>query len=96
MNKFKIVALVPMRHSSERVLGKNYRSFAGKPLFFHIIESLIQSKFIETIIIDTKENEIKIGLTYNDIYEIGKLRFGENIGPESIFLKLYNDKKGKV
>jgi CMP-N-acetylneuraminic acid synthetase len=58
MNKFKIVALVPMRHSSERVLGKNYRSFAGKPLFFHIIESLIQSKFIETIIIDTDSPNI--------------------------------------
>ncbi|MEI6190035.1 MAG: acylneuraminate cytidylyltransferase family protein [Chitinophagia bacterium] len=58
MNKFKIAALVPMRHSSERVPGKNYRNFAGKPLFFHIIESLTQSKYIETIVIDTDSKSI--------------------------------------
>ena len=57
-NKFKIVALVPMRHSSERVPGKNFRDFAGKPLFFHIVESLSQSKFIDSIIIDTGSKNI--------------------------------------
>ena len=29
----KFVAMVPMRHNSERVRGKNYRPFAGKPLY---------------------------------------------------------------
>jgi CMP-N-acetylneuraminic acid synthetase len=57
-NKFKIVALVPMRHSSERVPGKNYRDFAGKPLFFHIVQSLSQSKFIDSIVIDTDSKNI--------------------------------------
>ena len=28
MIKYKISAIVPMRHSSERVVGKNYRDFA--------------------------------------------------------------------
>ena len=28
----KIVALVPMRHHSQRVPGKNYRALAGKPV----------------------------------------------------------------
>jgi len=37
----KIAALVPMRHNSERVPGKNYRQFAGKPLYTHIIDSLL-------------------------------------------------------
>ncbi|MEN6481430.1 MAG: acylneuraminate cytidylyltransferase family protein, partial [Anaerolineaceae bacterium] len=36
----KIVALVPMRHQSVRVPGKNYRALAGKPLFHHIIQTL--------------------------------------------------------
>lgn len=58
MKKFKIAALVPMRHSSERVPGKNYRDFAGKPLFFHVIESLIKSKFIDEIVIDTDSPNI--------------------------------------
>ncbi|MBB3933885.1 CMP-N-acetylneuraminic acid synthetase, partial [Kaistia hirudinis] len=31
---YKLVALMPMRHSSERVKGKNYRPFGdGRPLF---------------------------------------------------------------
>ncbi|NNV54899.1 acylneuraminate cytidylyltransferase family protein [Limnovirga soli] len=53
MEKKKIVAIVPMRHSSERVKGKNYRDFAGKPLYQHIIESLLQCTLIDTVLIDT-------------------------------------------
>jgi CMP-N-acetylneuraminic acid synthetase len=48
-----IVALVPMRHHSERVPGKNYRPFAGKPLYHYIITSLLQCKKISKIVIDT-------------------------------------------
>ncbi len=58
MNKIKIAALIPMRHSSERVPGKNYRSFAGKPLFFHIVENLLKSKFVDVIVIDTDSPDI--------------------------------------
>jgi CMP-N-acetylneuraminic acid synthetase len=49
----KIVALVPMRHLSERVPGKNYRMFAGKPLYHHIIESLLACSHIAQVVIDT-------------------------------------------
>lgn len=49
----KIAALVPMRHSSERVKGKNYRDFAGKPLYHHIIESLLACPSIQQVVIDT-------------------------------------------
>ncbi|SKB70507.1 CMP-N-acetylneuraminic acid synthetase [Parapedobacter luteus] len=48
-----IAALVPMRHSSERVPGKNYRNFAGKPLFFHIVETLLAVKTISSVVVDT-------------------------------------------
>jgi len=37
----KLAALVPMRHHSQRVPGKNYRPLAGKPLFHHILETLL-------------------------------------------------------
>ncbi len=53
MKNYKIAALVPMRHSSERVPGKNYRSFAGKPLFFHVVESLLQCSLVSQVVIDT-------------------------------------------
>lgn len=53
MKTYKIAAIVPMRHSSERVVGKNYRDFAGKPLFFYVIESLLQCRLISQVVIDT-------------------------------------------
>ena len=49
----RIVALVPMRHSSERVVGKNYRMLAGKPLFHHIVQTLLEVPHIAEIVIDT-------------------------------------------
>jgi len=49
----KIVAIIPMRHSSERVLGKNYRLFAGRPLFHYVVESLLGCPDIEEVVIDT-------------------------------------------
>jgi CMP-N-acetylneuraminic acid synthetase len=51
--KSRIVALVPMRHSSERVPGKNYRMFAGQPLFHCIVRSLLRCDYVEKIVIDT-------------------------------------------
>lgn len=54
-----IAALLPMRHSSERVPGKNYRFFAGKPLFYHIVESLLGSSAITSVVIDTDSPIIK-------------------------------------
>lgn len=52
-NKKIITALVPMRHSSERVPGKNYRLLGGIPLYHHIIKSLEMSGCISQIVIDT-------------------------------------------
>jgi CMP-N-acetylneuraminic acid synthetase len=49
----KIVALVPMRHHSVRVPGKNYRPLAGKPLFHHILDTLLSVVEISTIVVDT-------------------------------------------
>ncbi|MBT7218750.1 MAG: acylneuraminate cytidylyltransferase family protein [Chloroflexi bacterium] len=57
-----IVALVPMRHFSERVVGKNYREMAGKPLFHYIIETLAQCEEISKIIVDTDSPTIIKGL----------------------------------
>lgn len=50
---FKFVALVPMRHHSQRVPGKNYRPLAGKPLFYHILETLQECPEIADIVVDT-------------------------------------------
>jgi CMP-N-acetylneuraminic acid synthetase len=48
-----IVALAPMRHTSERVPGKNYRDFGGLPLYHHIVRALLACGRIRKIVIDT-------------------------------------------
>ena len=58
----KLVALVPMRHHSQRVPGKNYRLLAGKPLFHHIIETLLAVPEIEQIVVDTDSDPVMDGL----------------------------------
>lgn len=62
MSLENIVALVPMRHHSQRVPGKNYRMLAGKPLFHHIIETLLEVKEISKIVIDTDSPDIREGV----------------------------------
>ncbi len=51
--KPRIVALVPMRHHSERVPGKNYRPFGSRELYRHIIETLTDCELIDEVVIDT-------------------------------------------
>jgi CMP-N-acetylneuraminic acid synthetase len=58
----KIVALIPMRHHSQRVPGKNYRVLAGKPLFQHIIETLLAVPEISEIVVDTDSEPVMGGL----------------------------------
>lgn len=57
-----LVALVPMRHHSERVPGKNYRTFAGKPLYAWIVETLLAVPEITTVVVDTDSPTIAAGL----------------------------------
>ena len=58
----KLVALVPMRHHSQRVPGKNYRPLAGKPLFHHIVASLLQCEQIVEVVVDTDSEPVMDGL----------------------------------
>ncbi|NPV57480.1 MAG: acylneuraminate cytidylyltransferase family protein [Anaerolineae bacterium] len=57
----KIVALVPMRHHSQRVPGKNYRPLAGKPLYQHILSTLQACPEIAEIVVDTDSPEVMAG-----------------------------------
>ena len=61
----KLVALVPMRHHSQRVPEKNYRLLADKPLFHHIIETLLAVREINEIVVDTDSNPVMDGLRKN-------------------------------
>ena len=44
---------MPMRHSSERVPGKNYRDLDGAPLFHHMLRTLTSCPEVRQVVIDT-------------------------------------------
>ena len=58
---YDIVALVPMKNTSRRVPGKNYREFGDKNmvLFEYIISTLLCCKVIDKVVIDTDSDIIK-------------------------------------
>lgn len=58
----KITALVPMRHHSQRVPNKNYRLLDGKPLYQHILTTLLSVTEIAEIVVDTDSPVIIEGL----------------------------------
>jgi hypothetical protein len=58
-----VVALVPMRHHSERVPGKNYRPLGGRPLYEHILTTLGACPEIEQIVVDTDSPVIREGVS---------------------------------
>ena len=57
-----LTALIPMRHHSQRVPGKNYRLLAGKPLYQHIIETLLAVPEISRLVVDTDSQPVITGL----------------------------------
>ena len=58
MKKRRIVALLPMKANSERVKGKNFRDFNGKPLFRWTLDTLLAIKEIDKVIINTDAQNI--------------------------------------
>jgi CMP-N-acetylneuraminic acid synthetase len=67
-----VVALVPMRHHSVRVPGKNYRLLAGKPLFHHILDTLLACPEISRVVVDTDSPNImeSLGESYPQVMAI--------------------------
>ncbi len=70
MKSKKIVALLPIKKNSERVPGKNFKNFAGKPLFLWILESLMKIEDIDEIIINTDAKDLLIENNIPDLKKI--------------------------
>ncbi len=56
--KRKIVALLPMKGHSERIKGKNFRVFNGKPLFRWILDTLLSVEEIDQVVINTDARQL--------------------------------------
>lgn len=54
----RVAAIVPMRHSSERVPGKNYRVLGDRPLYHHVVGMLLDVPEIDEVVIDTDSDFI--------------------------------------
>lgn len=59
MNTTKIIALLPMKAHSERIPNKNMKIFHDKPLYHAIVNSLLNSKYINSIVINTDSEIIE-------------------------------------
>lgn len=70
MKKERVVALLPMKANSERVKGKNFRDFCGKPLFRWILDTLLDVQEIDQIIINTDARHI---LAENGLVETDRI-----------------------
>jgi CMP-N-acetylneuraminic acid synthetase len=79
----KIVALVPMRHHSERVPEKNYRPLAGIPLYQHILRTLEQVPEIDQIVVDTDSPVIAEGIA-RDFPRVRVIERPEHLRPDDI------------
>ncbi len=79
----KIVALVPMRHHSQRVPGKNIRPLAGKPLYQHILTALLECPEISAVVVDTDSSAIITGIR-RDFPQVRVLERPENLRADSI------------
>jgi len=57
-----LIALVPMRHHSERVVDKNFRLVAGRPLYAYILDTLLACPEVDGIVVDTDSPVIGDGV----------------------------------
>ena len=53
-----ITALIPIKRNSQRIPNKNFLEINSKPLFFWIIDSLLNSEFVDEIVINYDDDYI--------------------------------------
>jgi CMP-N-acetylneuraminic acid synthetase len=58
MTDISVTALMPMKAHSERLPNKNIKIFHGKPLYKVVLDTLIKSRYINEIIINTDIDSI--------------------------------------
>jgi N-acylneuraminate cytidylyltransferase len=56
--KTKIIAIIPARGGSKGISRKNIKSLAGKPLIAYSIEAALKSKYINSVVVSTEDEEI--------------------------------------
>ena len=57
-HNYHCVAIIPIKASSKRVVGKNFRPLGGKPLFEHMLETALQSR-MDAVFVNTDSPVVK-------------------------------------
>ena len=90
----KIYALVPIKHNSERVPGKNFRLMNGKPLYQYILDTLKKSKYISKIYVNTDSSYLATELQkyYPEvfIYDRPANLIGGDVATNDLFVDMIN------
>jgi NAD(P)-dependent dehydrogenase (short-subunit alcohol dehydrogenase family)/CMP-N-acetylneuraminic acid synthetase len=90
----KIYALVPIKHNSERVPGKNFRLMNGKPLYQYILDTLKKSKYISKIYVNTDSlylaNELQKYYPEVFIYDRPANLIGGDVPTNDLFVEMIN------
>ena len=55
----KVTAIVPIKEHSERLRGKNFRGFCGKPLYHHVLQTLENTYAVDEVVVDTDSPVVK-------------------------------------
>lgn len=71
-NKNKTIAVIPARGGSKGIPRKNLRPLAGKPLIWYVINSALNSKVFDKIVITTDDDEIAYMVSFFGDIEIVK------------------------
>ncbi|NKI31202.1 cytidylyltransferase domain-containing protein [Croceivirga thetidis] len=61
----KVIALMPMKGNSERIPNKNLKDFCGAPLYHRVLQSLLDSKHIDEVVINTDSEKISEDVARN-------------------------------
>jgi N-acylneuraminate cytidylyltransferase len=89
-----LVALIPARHGSKRVAGKNTRTLQGHPLLAYTIAAALDSGVCEAVIVSTDSQEIA-GIAKHYGAEVPFLRpvaFAGDTSPDIEWLEFTLDK----
>ncbi|MGF1634232.1 MAG: cytidylyltransferase domain-containing protein [Phycisphaerae bacterium] len=57
-----VTAVMPMRGNSLRVPGKNLRPLGGRPLFHHVLSSLLACPEVAQVLVDTDSGELALAV----------------------------------
>eukprot|EP01084_Bolivina_argentea_P286193 490923_1 len=95
----KVIAILPIKHESVRTPGKNFRDMNGKPLFYYVINTLLNVEEIEQIVIDTNSPIIfeKVPILFKNsmnkiiLYKRPKHLWAGEISMNKIILNVVND-----